>query len=160
MLWNECTLEATKSVAPSVQSYWDTWVSVMLNKVEIEWNEKPQSRIVDFSCIWLLLLHPFHGLFSGTTWVSWYKKGKTSLDLNEARDDGVLGWQWHQLDHMQTICTSLQIDNHTNTSLLNYYRLDALPDAQLTVSKHWRVKHWRISSYAMMWLCCNDNWAI
>jgi len=25
--------------------------------------------------------------------------------LNEARDDGVLGWQWHQLDHMQTICT-------------------------------------------------------
>jgi len=35
---------------------------------------------------------------------------KTSLDLNEARDDGVLGWQWHQLDHMQTICTSLQTD--------------------------------------------------
>ena len=55
MLWNEFTLEATKSVAPSVQSYWDTWVSVMLNKVEIEWNEKPQSRIVDFNCIWLLL---------------------------------------------------------------------------------------------------------
>jgi len=24
-------------------------------------------------------------------WVSWYRKGKTSLDLNEARDDGVLG---------------------------------------------------------------------
>ena len=27
-------------------------------------------------------------------------KGKTSLDLSEARDDGVFGWQWHQLDHM------------------------------------------------------------
>jgi len=27
--------------------------------------------------------------------------------------------QWHQLDHMQTICTSLQTDNHTNTSSLN-----------------------------------------
>jgi len=27
-----------------------------------------------------------------------------------------LGMQWHQLDHMQTICTSLQTDNHTNTS--------------------------------------------
>jgi len=40
---------------------------------------------------------------------------QTSLDLNEARDDGVLRWQWHQLDHMQTICTSLQTDNHTNT---------------------------------------------
>jgi len=26
------------------------------------------------------------------------------------------GWQWHQLDQMQTICTSLQTDNHTNTS--------------------------------------------
>ena len=40
----------------------------------------------------LLLLHPFNGLFSRTTWVSRYQKGKTSLDLNEARDDGVLGW--------------------------------------------------------------------
>ena len=39
----------------------------------------------------LLLLHRFNSLFSRTTWVSWYHKGKTSLDLNEARDDGVLG---------------------------------------------------------------------
>ena len=52
----------------------------------------------------LLLLHPFNGLFSRTTWVRQYQKGKTSPDLNEARDDGVWGWQWHQLDHMQTIC--------------------------------------------------------
>jgi len=36
----------------------------------------------------LLLLHPFSGLFSRTTWVSCYQKGKTSLDLTEARDDG------------------------------------------------------------------------
>ena len=57
----------------------------------------------------LLLLHLFNGLFSRATWVSRYKKGKTSLDWNQARDDGVLGWQWHQLDHMQTICTSLQV---------------------------------------------------
>jgi len=28
----------------------------------------------------------------------------------------LLGWQWHQLDHMQTNCTSIQTDNHTNTS--------------------------------------------
>jgi len=49
-----------------------------------------------------------------------YQKGKTSLDLNQAREDGVLGWQWHQLDHIQTICTSLQTDNHTNTSSLNF----------------------------------------
>ena len=36
-------------------------------------------------------LHQFNGLFSRTTWVSRYEKGKTSLDINEARDDGVLG---------------------------------------------------------------------
>jgi len=41
-----------------------------------------------YTCI---LLYPFNGLFSRTTWVSWYQKGKTSLDLNEAGDDGVLG---------------------------------------------------------------------
>jgi len=39
----------------------------------------------------LLLQHPLNGLFSATTWVSRYQKGKTSLDLNEARDDAVLG---------------------------------------------------------------------
>ena len=41
-------------------------------------------------------------------------------------------------DHMQTICTSHQTDNHTNISSLNFYRPDALPDAQPIVSKHWR----------------------
>ena len=46
--------------------------------------------------------------FSGSIWVSWYQKGKTSLDLNEARDDEVLGWQWHQQTNMQTICTLLR----------------------------------------------------
>jgi len=55
-----------------------------------------------------------------TTWVSWYQKSKTTLDLNEARDDGVFGMQWHQLDRMQSICTLLQTDNHTNTSSLNF----------------------------------------
>jgi len=43
--------------------------------------------------------------------------------------------QWYQLNHMQTICTSLQRDNHNNTSSLNFYRLDALPAAQPTASK-------------------------
>jgi len=38
--------------------------------------------------------------------------------------------QWHQLDHMQTICTSIQRDDHTNTPSLNFYRPDALPNAQ------------------------------
>ena len=55
--------------------------------------------------------HPFNGLLSGTTQVSWYQKGKTDLDFTEARDSE---WQWHQLGHMQ-ICTSLQTDNHAST---------------------------------------------
>jgi len=38
----------------------------------------------------LLLLHPFNGLFSRTIWVSQYQKSKKSLNLNEARDEGVL----------------------------------------------------------------------
>jgi len=41
--------------------------------------------------ILLLLLNPFNGLFFRTTWVSQHQKGKTSLDLNEARHDGVSG---------------------------------------------------------------------
>jgi len=63
---------------------------------------------------------PFNGLFSRATWVSRYQKGKTSLDLNGTRDDGVWdgsGISW-TIGPMQTICTSLQTDNHTNTSSL------------------------------------------
>jgi len=32
-----------------------------------------------------------NSFFSRTTWVSQYQKGKTSMDLNEARDDRVFG---------------------------------------------------------------------
>ena len=54
---------------------------------------------------------PFNGLFSRTTWVSRYQKGKTNLDYTGARDSE---WQWHQLGHMQ-VCTSLHTDNHAST---------------------------------------------
>ena len=79
-----------------------------------------------------LLLHPFNSLFSRTTWVSQYQKGKTGLDLDGARDYGVLGWQWHQLDHVQTICILLQTDNHINTSSLNFtgHMLFLMPNQQ------------------------------
>jgi len=59
-----------------------------------------------------------------------YQKGKTNLDFAEARDSE---WQW--LGHMQ-VCTSLQTDNHASTPLLIFYRPDAFPAAQPTVSKH------------------------
>ena len=52
-------------------------------------------------------------------------------------------WQWHQLGHMQ-VCTSLQTDNHASTPPLSFYRPDALPAAQPTVSKHWRHKHYTL----------------
>jgi len=46
----------------------------------------------------------------------------------------MMGWQWHQLDHMQIICTLLQTDNHNSTSPLSFYMPDALPAAQPTAS--------------------------
>jgi len=57
------------------------------------------------------MLQPFNGLFSRTTWVSRYQKGKTNLDFTGARDSER---QWHQLGRMQ-VCTSLQTDNHAST---------------------------------------------
>jgi len=50
----------------------------------------------------------------------------------------MMGGTWHQLDHMQMLHTLLQTDNHTSTSSLNFYRPDALRDAQPTVSQHRR----------------------
>ena len=57
-------------------------------------------------------IHSFNGPLSGTTRVSWYKKGKTSLDFTEAEDSE---WQWYQLGHMQ-VCTSL----HASTPPLSF----------------------------------------
>ena len=60
--------------------------------------------------------HPFNGPLSGTTQVSRYQKGKTNLDFTGARDSE---WQWHRLGNMQ-VCTFLQTDNYTSTSLLSF----------------------------------------
>ena len=83
--------------------------------------------------------HPFNGLFSRTTWVSLYEKGKTNLDLTEATDSE---WQWHQLGHMQ-VCTSLQQTTTPAPHHSVFYGPDALPTTQPTASKHWR--HWKQS---------------
>jgi len=70
-----------------------------------------------------------HWTLSGTTWMSQYQKGKTrkakpiwiyfktNLDLLEQETVSGSGISW-------AICS--------------FYRLDALPAAQLTASKHWR----------------------
>ena len=69
--------------------------------------------------------HPFNGPLSGTTRVSRYQKGKTSLDFTEARDSE---WQLHQLAHVQ-VCTLLQITTPAPHHSV-FYRPDALPAAQ------------------------------
>jgi len=81
----------------------------------------------------LLLLHPFNRLFSRTSWESRHQKSKPFCILLEQE---MMGWQCHQLDHMQIICTSLQTDNHARTSPLSFYTSDALPAAKPTASKH------------------------
>jgi len=76
--------------------------------------------------------------------VSQYQKGKTSLDITEASD---CEWKWHQLGRMQ-VCTSLQTDNHASTQF--FYRPDAVPAAQPTVSKHWRQHIYRTAKYTCL----------
>jgi len=49
----------------------------------------------------LLLLHSFNDFFQDNL----APERQTILDFTAARDDG---WHWHQLDHMQVICTSQQ----------------------------------------------------
>jgi len=61
-----------------------------------------------------LVLQPFFRDYPGEP-VN--QKGETNLDFTEARDSE---WQWHQLGHMQTICISLQTDNHTSTPPLSF----------------------------------------
>jgi len=102
----------------------------------------PTNRAIALKAYYILITHththPFNGSFSRPTWVSRYQKGKTNLDLTEARDSE---WQWHQLGHMQ-VCTSLQADNHASTAPLKFfYRSDALPVTQPTASKHWMSIH-------------------
>jgi len=65
-------------------------------------------------------LHAFNGFFSRTTWLSRHQTGKPFWVLLEQE---MMGWQWHQLDHMQIICTLLT----TDTSPLSFYSPDALP---------------------------------
>jgi len=67
--------------------------------------------------IYRLLLHPFDSLFPRTSWVNQYQKAKTSLDLNEEIDDGILGCcgiSW-------TICKqSAPLSSQTTTPTLHH----------------------------------------
>jgi len=103
----------------------------------------------------LLLLHPFNGLFSRTTWVGQHQKGKP---IWISLEQEMMRWQWHQLDHMQIICTLLQTDNHASISPLSFYRQDALPATQPTASKHWlSIKLHSITILANTTTYCLEN---
>jgi len=67
-------------------------------------------------------------LFSTKTWVSRHQKGKPFWILLEQE---MMGWQWHQLDHMQIVCISLQTDNHASISALGFLQAVA-PSHHLT----------------------------
>jgi len=66
-------------------------------------------------------------------WVSRNQKGKPFWILLEQQ---MTGWQWHQLDHMQIICTSLQTDNHTSASPLSFLKVGCPPAAEPAALKH------------------------
>ena len=57
-----------------------------------------------------------------------------------------MGWQWHQLDHMQIICTSLQTDNDASTSPLSFFtgRMLFLPPNQQRQSTEGTSMIWYI----------------
>jgi len=80
-----------------------------------------------------LLLHPsFNGLFSGKTWLNRNQQGKASLDLNGARDNGVLGCigiSWTVCE--QSAPCSRQVTTPTpHHSIFTYQMLFLTPNQQ------------------------------
>jgi len=129
IFWNLlCYLYSTgwaKNVNPSFHSY-GVSNTKYVGKTVVLWI---------FWCV-LLLLHYIHlTAFFQDNPVSWHQKDKPFWILLEQE---MMGWHWHQLDHMQIICTLGQTDNYAITSPLSFYRPDALPATQPTASKHWR----------------------
>jgi len=71
--------------------------------------------------------HPLNGLFDGTISVSWHPKGKTILDYNESREDGVVvassARHFRQITNkphktwLKTICT---VNAHKKTFYSHY----------------------------------------
>ena len=78
--------------------------------------------------------HTLNGLFSGTTQVSRYQKGKNILDFTEASDSE---WKWHQLG-MQ-VCTSLQ--HPTTQSFLQAGSPSCRPTNSVKALKAFYIKY-------------------
>jgi len=76
-----------------------------------------------------------------------------------------MGWQWHQLDYMQIICTSVQTDNHASTSPVSFYRprMPFLPPKQQRQSTEGILTYLRYSYLLAMaggGRTCQDGRAI
>ena len=76
----------------------------------------------------------YYYILSGTTWVSWYQKGKTKTNLDFLEQETVSGsgTSWAMCisaPHPRQII--MPAPNHSV-----FYKPDALPAAQPTVSKH------------------------
>ena len=87
--------------------------------------------------------HPFNGPFSGTTRVSRYQKGKPIWILLKQETVSGSGISW-------AMCKSAPRCRQTTTPAPHhsvFYRPDALPAAQPTVSMHWRQEHRRLHKY-------------
>jgi len=72
--------------------------------------------------------------FLGQARVSWHQKGKPFWIFMKQEMMG-----WLAIASAGPYANNLHLTpNHASTSLLSFYRLDALPAIQPTVSKHWR----------------------
>jgi len=108
-----------------VHMFWILCIGLVtaLHRQETYWNSSTQANTHTNT-------HPFNGPFSRTTWVSRYQKGKTNLDLTEARDSE---WQWNPLSAPRSRQITTPAPHHSV-----FYRPDALPATQPTASNHWR----------------------
>ena len=89
-----------------------------------------------------VILHLFSGLFSRTSWVSWYQNDKTSLDLNEARDDGVSecsGISWTTCKQSAPRCRRITTPT-PHHSIFTVHMLDLTP-SQRCQSPEGQVLH-------------------
>jgi len=98
--------DITKSLPPQHQS--QTRSELLQKLTEHSLAGSSCAASTSFTCVFTHT-HTFNSLFSRTTWISRYQKGKPFWILLKQE---MMGWQWHQLDHMQIICTTLQTDNH------------------------------------------------
>ena len=86
----------------------------------------------EYGCM-LRVLQLFYDPLSRSTQVSRYQTDKPFWIFAEAE---MMGWQCHQLNHIQAICTSLQKMTTPAPHHSDFYGPDAVSDTQLTESKH------------------------